>query len=311
MKLLTFTKNDSTERRLGAHLEGNTVVDMPRAYEICFGATAPDWFGSVNNLLKGGEPAMNLARDVFKLASARRPEDGGMFLDVDDIRFHAPAGDNAKILCVTMNYASHAHASGTKQSGEPYFFIKMPTLMTPHGAPICKSKTSEKHDSEIELAVIIGKRGKYISREDAFDYVAGYSIINDFSFRDRRSLSDDPNSARLHWFTLKNLDNAAPIGPWLVTRDEIPDPYDLEIRLTLDNEPELVQSGTTEGMMHRIEDLVMRVSDGLTLEPGDVIATGTPHEVAFGQQRFLRDGDILRAEITKIGALVNPIVSET
>jgi len=182
--------------------------------------------------------------------------------------------------------------------------------MTPHGTPICKSKTSEKHDSEIELAVIIGKRGKYISREDAFDYIAGYSVINDFSFRDRRSLSDDPNSARLHWFTLKNLDNAAPIGPWLVTRDEIPDPYDLEIRLTLDNEPELKQSGSTEGMMHRIEDLVMHASNGLTLEPGDVIATGTPHDVAFGQQRFLQDGDILRAEITKIGALVNPIVSE-
>jgi len=182
--------------------------------------------------------------------------------------------------------------------------------MTPHRAPICHSKTSQKHDSEIELAVIIGKRGKYISRDDAFDYIAGYTVINDFSFRDRRSLSDDPNSARLHWFTLKNLDNAAPIGPWLVTKDEIPDPYDLEISLTLDNEPELKQSGSTEGMMHRIEDLVMHASNGLTLEPGDVIATGTPHDVAFGQQRFLQDGDILRAEISKIGALVNPIRSE-
>ena len=310
MKLLTFTTNGNSSRRLGAHVEGNTVIDMTTAYEVCCDASAPDWFGSVNNLLKGGDRALTLAREVFDLAAPRQNDGGPMFIDMDDIEFHPPAGDNAKILCVTMNYASHAQASGTKQSGEPYFFIKMPTLMTPHGAPICKSKTSEKHDSEIELAVIIGKRGKYISREDAFDYIAGYSVINDFSFRDRRSLSDDPNSARLHWFTLKNLDNAAPIGPWLVTRDEIPDPYDLEIRLTLDNEPELKQSGTTEGMMHRIEDLVMHASNGLTLEPGDVIATGTPHDVAFGQQRFLQDGDILRAEITKIGALVNPIVSE-
>ena len=164
--------------------------------------------------------------------------------------------------------------------------------------------------SEIELAVIIGKRGKYISPENAFDHIAGYAVINDFSFRDRRSLSEDPNSARLHWFTLKNLDNAVPIGPWLVSKDEIPDPYALDITLTLDNEPELRQSGSTEGMMHRIEDLVMHASNGVTLEPGDVIATGTPHDVAFGQQRFLKDGDILRAGITGIGDLVNPIRSE-
>jgi 2-keto-4-pentenoate hydratase/2-oxohepta-3-ene-1,7-dioic acid hydratase in catechol pathway len=310
LKLLTFTTDQHSEKRLGAHLQDNTIVDLTRAYAACFNADAPDWFDSVNNLLKGGERAMDLAREVYELARGRKMADDSAFVDMTEIVFHPPAGDSAKILCVTMNYSSHAQASGTKQSEEPYFFIKMPTLMTAHGSPICHSKTSQKHDSEIELAVIIGKKGKYISREDAFDYIAGYSVINDFSFRDRRALSDDPNSARLHWFTLKNLDNAAPIGPWLVTRDEIPDPYDLEITLTLDNEPQLRQSGSTAGMMHRIEDLVMHVSNGLTLEPGDVIATGTPHEVAFGKQRFLRDGDILRAEITKIGALVNPIKSE-
>jgi 2-keto-4-pentenoate hydratase/2-oxohepta-3-ene-1,7-dioic acid hydratase in catechol pathway len=115
----------------------------------------------------------------------------------------------------------------------------------------------------------------------------------------------------LHWFTLKNLDNAAPIGPWLVTRDEIPDPYNLEIKLTLDNDPDHKQSGNTSGMMHRIEDLIYHASNGLTLEPGDVIASGTPHQVAFGKERWLKDGDILRAEITGIGALVNPIKAET
>ena len=309
MKLLTFTTARSSAQRLGAYIGDDNVVDVGRAYESENQATAPHWFESVNNLLKGGDPALALAQETVN-AVANNEGDDSAYLNVDDIDFHPPAGDSAKILCVTMNYASHAAASGTKQSSEPYFFIKMPTLMTAHGAPICRSKTSEKHDSEIELGVIIGKRGKYISREDAFDHIAGYTVINDFSFRDRRSLSEDPNSARLHWFTLKNLDNAAPIGPWLVTRDEIPDPYDLEITLTLDNEPGLKQSGSTEGMMHRIEDLVMYASNGLTLEPGDVIATGTPHEVAFGQQRFLQDGDILRAGISRIGDLVNPIRSE-
>src|SRR5690606_26273744 len=162
----------------------------------------------------GGRHAMDLAREVE--AAARRTAHTGSpwLLDANRVLFHAPAGDRAKILCVTMNYDSHAAASGTKQSPEPYFSIKMPTLMTRHMSPICHSRTSQMHDSEIELAVIIGKRGKYISRENAFEHVAGYSVINDFSFRDRRSLTDDPNSARLHWFTLKNLDSAAPIGPW-------------------------------------------------------------------------------------------------
>src|SRR5690606_36480307 len=120
-------------------------------------------------------------------------------------------------LCVTMNYQSHAQASLTKPSEEPYFFLKFPNDLTPHRACVIRSRTSSKCDSEIELAVVIGKRGKYIKREHAMDYVAGYTIANDFTFRDRRTLQSDPISARLHWLTLKNLDTAAPIGPWLVT----------------------------------------------------------------------------------------------
>jgi 2-keto-4-pentenoate hydratase/2-oxohepta-3-ene-1,7-dioic acid hydratase in catechol pathway len=310
LKLLTFRTDRDSGRKLGAHLEGETIVDLGRAYRLYHGAEPPGWFDSVGDLLSGGEPALRLAREVYERAARRSGRDEPVLRNSGEILFEPPAGDRAKILCVTMNYASHATASGTKPSGAPYFFIKMPSLMTPHRAPICRSKTSEKHDSEIELAVVIGRRGKYITRENAFDHVAGYTVFNDFSFRDRRSLTHDPNSARLHWFTLKNLDTAAPIGPWLVTRDEIPDPYALDIVLTLENEPELEQRGSTEGMMHRIEDLIVHASNGLTLEPGDVIATGTPHEVAFGRQRFLEDGDVVRAEISGIGALVNPVVAE-
>jgi 2-keto-4-pentenoate hydratase/2-oxohepta-3-ene-1,7-dioic acid hydratase in catechol pathway len=310
VKLLTFTAKRSSQRRLGAALGEDAILDMPEAYRLLFDAEPPDWFGSVGQLLNGGDHALRLAQEVIDAASNGPGNHEAPIHAPEAVDFHAPAGDAAKILCVTMNYSSHAQASGTRQSDEPYFFIKMPTLMTPHGAPICRSKTSQKHDSEIELAVVIGRRGKYVCREEAFDYVAGYTIINDFSFRDRRSLTDDPNAARLHWFTLKNLDTAAPIGPWLVTKDEITDPYALEITLTLDNQPGLRQSGSTAGMMHRIEDLIYHASNGLTLEPGDVIATGTPHDVAFGQQRFLEDGDVLRAEISGIGALVNPVRNE-
>jgi 2-keto-4-pentenoate hydratase/2-oxohepta-3-ene-1,7-dioic acid hydratase in catechol pathway len=309
LKLLTFSTEKNSAPRLGAYLGQEGIADLPRAYAACCGGQAPDWFNSVGALLTGGEPALALVRDVLdRFKGSAEP---GLLHEVDAIVFHPPTGSCPKVLCVTMNYQSHAQASLTKPSEEPYFFIKMPNLLTPHRAPVLCSRTSRKCDSEIELAVVIGKRGKYISRERAMDHVAGYTVANDFSFRDRRALKSDPNAARLHWLTLKNLDTAAPIGPWLVTKDEIDNPYDLEITLTLENAPEERQTGHTGGMMHTIEDLIFHASDGLTLEPGDVILTGTPHEVAFGHERFLGKGDILRAEIGKIGALVNPVEIET
>ena len=308
MKLLTFSPNKHSGPRLGACLGEGVVLDLPRAYSHVFQGQAPDWFGSVGALLNGGDRALELAREV--LDRVGEGADAALQHDVNGIVFHPPTGSCPKVLCVTMNYLSHAQASLTRPSEEPYFFIKMPNLLTPHGAPVLCSRTSQKCDSEIELAVIIGRRGKYIAREEAMDYVAGYTVANDLSFRDRRALKSDPNAARLHWLTLKNLDTAAPIGPWLVTRDEIENPYDLEITLTLDNAPAERQTGNTAGMMHTIADLIFHASDGLTLEPGDVILTGTPHEVAFGHDRFLQKGDILRAEIGKIGALVNPVEIE-
>jgi 2-keto-4-pentenoate hydratase/2-oxohepta-3-ene-1,7-dioic acid hydratase in catechol pathway len=310
LKLLTFCKDTAAASRLGACIGGDTIIDLPLAYEQSEGSRAPDWLGSVASLLKGGESAMDLARELLADVAAKPDLESVCSLRADRIQFRSPAAPDAKILCVTMNYLSHANASNSKPAEEPYFFIKLSQVMTPHRTPILLSRTSRKCDSEIELAVIIGKRGKYISQESAFDHVAGYTICNDFSFRDRRTLKSDPNVARLHWLTLKNLDNAAPIGPWLVTRDEIPDVYDLEISLTLENDPAERQTGSTRGMMHKIPMLIERASDGLTLEPGDVICTGTPHAVAFGHERYLEDGDVLRAEIQGIGALVNPVIRE-
>ena len=310
MKLLTFSNDGTSPSRLGACVAGEAIVDMQRAHEQCWGARAPDWFGSVADLLEGGDKAMGLARELLAEVEAKPGRYGACVLLAEQIQFRSPAASDAKILCVTMNYLSHANASNSKPAEEPYFFIKMSQLMTPHRAPILLSRTSRKCDSEIELGVIIGKRGKYISQESAFDHIAGYTICNDFSFRDRRTLKGDPNTARLHWLTLKNLDTAVPIGPWLVTRDEIPDVYDLEISLTLENAPGERQTGSTRTMMHKIPMLIERASDGLTLEPGDVICTGTPHAVAFGHERYLEEGDVLRAEIQGIGALINPVVRE-
>ena len=308
MKLLTYSPDAHGRPRLGAFLGDGRVLDVGAAYEQAFHGRPPGWFDSVGELLAGGDGALALARDVLQ----RFGDSGDPTLIHPEatIVFRPPTRPDAKVLCVTMNYMSHAQASLTKPSEEPYFFIKMPSLLTPHRAPVLLSRTSRQCDNEIELAVIIGRRGKYIQRGEAMDYVAGYTIGNDFSFRDRRTLKSDPNSARLNWLTLKNLDTAAPLGPWLVTKDEIDDPNNLAITVTLDNDPEERHAGSTAGMMHSIPDLIHHASDGVTLNPGDVILTGTPHPVAFGHGRFLVDGDIVRAEIEKIGALVNPMRAE-
>lgn len=308
MKVLTFSESERSRQRLGTYIGDGRVVDMPEAYAHAFHGRAPDWFDSVGALLSGGDGALALAREVIERIGGN--PDRSLLHDVDAIVFAPPTNATAKVLCVTMNYLSHAQASLTRPSEEPFFFIKMPNLLTPHRAPVLRSKTSQQCDNEIELAVIIGRRGKYIARDEAMDYVAGYTIGNDFSFRDRRTLKSDPNSARLNWLTLKNLDTAAPLGPWLVTKDEIADANDLDIIVTLDNDSRERQVGNTSGMMHSIPDLIHHASDGLTLEPGDVLLTGTPHAVAFGHQRFLVEGDIVRAEIENIGALINPVKVE-
>ncbi len=311
MKLLTFGRTDAAPSCLGARITSGMIVDLSMAHARHHpGMQAPQWFGSVADLLRGGDRAMGLARELLEQVEAQPSLFTACMLRADDIQFRSPVAPNAKILCVTMNYLAHANASNSKPAEEPYFFIKMSQLVTPHRAPVLLSKTSRKCDSEIELGIVIGKSGKYISQDSAFDHVAGYTICNDFSFRDRRTLKSDPNTARLHWLTLKNLDTAAPVGPWLVTRDEIPDVYNLQITLTLDNDPSERQTGSTSGMMHKIPMLIERASDGLTLEPGDVICSGTPHQVAFGHDRFLEDGDVLRAEIEGIGTLINPAVRE-
>ena len=316
MKLLSFSTDRQSAPRLGAHVGNSKVIDIGVAYRRIYEAEPPNWFDSVSSLVAGGETARNLANEVVSgvttspMESKKEDrEERAITHDADNILFHPVASRSAKILCVTINYETHAAASSQKPAEEPFFFIKMPNGLVAHKWPVIASKTSKKCDSEIELAVVIGKRGKYIPEKEALSHVAGYTIANDFSFRDRRTAKSDPT--RLNWLTLKNLDTSAPLGPWLVTKDEIEDPYKLKISITLDNDPNEIQVGSTSDMIHKIPKLIENASNGLTLEPGDVICTGTPHQIAFGHERFLKEGDIIRAEIEGIGTLVNPVVGET
>ena len=227
-------------------------------------------------------------------------------------RLLSPVLSPEKILLVAVNYVSHGNEQDVKLPPEPYFFTKFRNALVGPGDPIIVPRVSKKVDWEVELAAIIGKKAKYVARNDAQGYVAGYTISNDISFRDLQFPPGWPekmNPLGQNWVKGKGLDNAFPLGPWLVTPDEIGDPYKLEISLSVNGN--IKQKSTTAEMVFKLDSLIEYISAGMTLMPGDIISTGTPLGVAvFSGQPFLKDGDIVEAGISKIGSLRNPVKSE-
>ena len=217
-----------------------------------------------------------------------------------------------KILLVAVNYLSHGKEQNVNMPTEPYFFTKFKNALIGPGDPILVPRVSKKVDWEVELAVIIGKTGKYISRKDAFDHVAGYAVCNDVSFRDLRFPSatpGQPSRLGLNWVKTKGLDSSFPLGPWLVTKDEIPNPHNLEISLSVNGD--MKQRSNTGEMLFKIDFLIEYLSAGITLNPGDIISTGTPEGVAFfTSQQFLKGGDSVEGRIERIGTLRNPVKAE-
>ncbi|MDA4129176.1 MAG: fumarylacetoacetate hydrolase family protein [Thaumarchaeota archaeon] len=314
MKLLTFSLADDPTPRLGM-VKNGFVIDVPRAFSATFHGKSPDWFSSASSLLQGDGKAMDLLSELERGTSRelrKESDHQGFVFSSDKIVFHPIISGAPKIFCVAVNYAAHAVASSTVTLDEPYVFIKFPNNLIGNNSPILLSKSSKKCDSEIELGVVIGKKGKYISRDKAMEYVAGYTVFNDVSYRDRRLNKSDPT--RTNWLHLKNLDSAAPAGPWIATKDEVPDPYKLTIKLELldrNGGVQEIQGGSTSDMTHDISEIIEYISNGVTLSPGDIIATGTPHKIAFGKDRYLKEGDIVRADIQNVGTLVNPVQSES
>jgi len=231
---------------------------------------------------------------------------------VSSVKLMSPVLSPEKILMVGINYKSHSKEQGIKPPKDPYFFTKFKNALIGPGDPIILPKISKKADWEAELAVIIGKSGKNIARKDAFDYVAGYAVANDVSFRDLQASTLSPEGLTrlgMNWVKGKGLDSSFPLGPWLVPRDEIPDPQNLSISLSVNGKRK--QDSNTGDMIFTIDALIEYVSAGMTLKPGDVISTGTPEGVALGtREPFLKDGDFVEATISSIGTLRNPVKSE-
>ncbi len=208
------------------------------------------------------------------------------------------------LMGIGRNYAEHAKETGHNAPKEPVFFSKAVTSIIGHGHDIKYPKIVTQLDYEVELAVIIGKRGKYIPKEDAMEYIAGYTIMNDVSARDHQFRYEN------QWFVGKSFDTFAPLGPWIVDKYEINDPQNLKLKTMVNNE--IRQNSNTMNMIFKIDFLINFISNVLTLEPGDIISTGTPSGVAMGMKepKFLQIGDVIEMEIEKIGILKNRVIKE-
>ena len=258
------------------------------------------------------ESASNIEELISRGTLAKvREKPGATPKGLDEVRIRPPILAPDKILLAAVNYRAHSAEQKRAPPTEPYFFTKFRSCIIGNGDPIVIPRISKSVDWEAELAVVIGKRCKYISAAEALSYVAGYTVANDVSFRDLQFPAgpQEANLRRPNWVKGKALDSAFPLGPCMVTADEIPDPQRLKISLKV-NEIER-QNGGTGDMVFSVAQLIEYLSTGLTLLPGDVISTGTPAGVAaYTGAPFLKDGDVVETSVDKIGGLRNPVKAE-
>ena len=311
MKLITYLWRG--EVALGA-LSDDRVVNLHRAHAAALrhrddedelavaDLRVP---GNLLGFLRGGETSMAAARRALKFV-----EDQGEMNRADgpcnplaDVDLLAPVQRPGKIVCVGLNYRSHLAEIGEPAPEYPILFHKSATSLIGHQQAIVLPRVSRQVDYEGELAVVIGRRGKYISEREALSYVAGYSCANDVSAHDIEFRTSQ-------WTSGKMLDTFCPLGPVLLTRDEVPDPGFLRLRTILNGQT--VQDARTSDMIFSVPFLISYISSLATLEPGDLILTGTPAGIGCNQQPqvFLQPGDHVSVQIDGIGTLTNPVVAE-
>lgn len=253
---------------------------------------------SVRKILEGG-PAL--------LKKVEQAAQGGKAVKIDagKVKLLAPIMDPPKIICLGLNYRDHAEESGAAIPKEPILFSKYATSIIGPEQPIVLPPVSQEVDYEAELVIVVGKRGKNLKAETAQEYVAGYIVGHDVSARDWQLKKDGKQ-----WMVGKTFDTFAPMGPHLVTADEVADPHRLAIRLRLNGKT--MQDSNTSQMIFGVGATLAYLSQVFTLEPGDLIFTGTPPGVGFAKKPpvFLKAGDVVEVEIEGLGVLRNPVVSQ-
>jgi 2-keto-4-pentenoate hydratase/2-oxohepta-3-ene-1,7-dioic acid hydratase in catechol pathway len=230
---------------------------------------------------------------------------GSIKHDPAAVRLLPPIPDAQKVICIGLNYRDHAIESGVPIPEEPVIFAKFPSSLIADGESIVLPSVSTQVDYEAELVVVIGKTGRHISRAQAFDHVGGYMAGHDVSARDWQL-----NKPGKQWIAGKTFDTFAPTGPELVAPDEVPDPHALRIQLRLNGQT--MQDSNTNQLIFRIDELIAYLSQVVTLEPGDLIFTGTPPGVGMARKPpvFLKPGDVVEVEIDGLGLLKNPVAAD-
>src|ERR1700744_2514760 len=258
--------------------------------------TAAEWSrpGDLGAVL-AGEQAGRLAALAENAPETSR-------IQLDQVRLTAPVAPPSKIICIGLNYRDHAAETGQDLPTKPTVFAKFPTTLTGPYDPIVLPALSDAVDYEGELGVVIGRRARNVSEDEALSYVGGYLCVNDVSARDVQNWTSQ-------WTLGKNFDTFAPAGPFLVTAAEVPDPQALDIETRVNGVG--MQHSNPANMVFTVAALISQLSAVMTLEPGDIIATGTPGGIGGAQKPplFLKDGDIVEVEIERLGCLRNPVVA--
>jgi len=284
MRFVTFQRREYTEPGV---LRGNEIASLK-----------PAGFDDMLSVIAGGAVAME------KIHLYLQSVPWGDIMELEKTTLRAPIPRPPKIICVGLNYREHAAESKMEIPSVPTIFAKFPTAVIGPGEEIVLPKNSTKPDYEAEFAFVIGKRSRHIPAADWRNYVFGYTILNDVSARDFQM-------ATSQWMMGKTFDTFAPFGPAIVTADEIPDPHALDISLSINGEQ--LQHSNTSNLIFNVPTLIEYLSSVFTLEPGDIVSTGTPSGVGFSHKppRWLRPGDQVVVKVEGLGELRNKVVAES
>ena len=285
MKLVSF--GPKGKERPGVMRGDDVVIDL----EIATNGKIT----SINALLNEGETGLSLVRETME-----KELPGEALKSAADVRFGPPITEPSKIVCVGLNYHCHANEQGAKLPKKPILFNKAALSLSGHGDPIMYPVDEEHLDYEAELAFVFGKKAFRVPAEDWESYVVGYTVVNDVSARDAQF-------GDRQWWRGKSCDSHCPMGPYLVTRDEVPDPHDLQVKAILNGE--VRQNGTTSDLIFKIPEILALATLNITFLPGDVIATGTPAGVGIFMKptACMSPGDVISVSVEKIGTLTNKV----
>jgi 2-keto-4-pentenoate hydratase/2-oxohepta-3-ene-1,7-dioic acid hydratase in catechol pathway len=300
VKLLTFVANNAF--RLGVKTEEGILDVVKSLSSIPADRPIPT---TIHEVIDGGRAALDALREHVERSIRLAGDNKACFLDEAGLNLGPCVTHPNKIICIGLNYRKHAEETNAAIPQYPILFSKFNNTLTGHGDDIPLPRVTEKVDYEAELVIVIGKTAKYITKEQALSHVFGYCNVNDLSARDLQMRTQQ-------WLLGKSCDKFSPLGPYLVTADEVGDPNQLEIKCTVNGD--VRQHSNTSDMIFRCDEIVSYISQHMTLVPGDIILTGTPQGVVLGypleKQVYLKHGDKVTIAIEKLGSLTNTMIAE-